>query len=422
MSNITFPDKVEWDGTNPHPENMVLTPSEVNEIKEAINSKEDSENKVDNFLSPNHNDFPTTQAVVDYLDSEIGSSIFNISNIDGSEALNSFKQPGFYSPSVSWNAITNSSFPLGTSTPKGFMVIFNSMNHVIQRFMTVAPDNNTVSREFIRTYDNDYSAWGKWVELSGVNAIVQNLNSPNTYQTLSTQGILDYVDRENSFKLLGDISGIENLDTYTESGFYLPNTFSQQHISYPTNVEPPLLEVYTNGSVTVQTLFTLEATTKIIRRYNDGAVWSSWGVINIGGSGSGIQSVQSGTNVTVDNTDPLNPIINASFGSSPWGTPSVFVYNDANFSISAIIGSDIGGEFTLTRNNSSAATEVEIRVQPSTLYSDIVSAYIIPKDLGWFSKQFCTISVQNDEIKFRVGAPAAPSDAQKYFWGVILNR
>lgn len=33
-----------------------------------------------------------------------------------------------------------------------------------------------------------------------------------------------------------------------------------------------------------------------------------------GGGDSGIQSVQPGTNITVDNTDPLNPIVNSTGG------------------------------------------------------------------------------------------------------------
>ena len=36
--------------------------------------------------------------------------------------------------------------------------------------------------------------------------------------------------------------------------------------------------------------------------------------------GGGIQSIVAGTNITVDDTDPLNPIVSASGGSSITGT------------------------------------------------------------------------------------------------------
>lgn len=53
-------------------------------------------------------------------------------------------------------------------------------------------------------------------------------------------------------------------------------------------------------------------------------------VISVGSSGSngGVQSVVAGTNVTVDNTDPANPIVSASGGSSTQ-TYSQFVYNSS---------------------------------------------------------------------------------------------
>lgn len=46
---------------------------------------------------------------------------------------------------------------------------------------------------------------------------------------------------------------------------------------------------------------------------------TSAGVIGyIGTSGSGINSVNSGTNIVVDNTDPANPIINSPITKFPW--------------------------------------------------------------------------------------------------------
>ena len=43
-------------------------------------------------------------------------------------------------------------------------------------------------------------------------------------------------------------------------------------------------------------------------------IWCKIKSIEAGGTGGGIQSVQPGTNITVDNTDPLNPIVNSTGG------------------------------------------------------------------------------------------------------------
>lgn len=50
--------------------------------------------------------------------------------------------------------------------------------------------------------------------------------------------------------------------------------------------------------------------------------------------GSKLESVQAGTNVTIDNTDPLNPIINASGGGGGYGA-ALFVPNNVSTSVTS---------------------------------------------------------------------------------------
>ena len=47
--------------------------------------------------------------------------------------------------------------------------------------------------------------------------------------------------------------------------------------------------------------------------------------------GGGIQSVQAGTNVTVDNTDPANPVISTTGGSTPPPSPTVWLTTGSHY-------------------------------------------------------------------------------------------
>lgn len=47
-------------------------------------------------------------------------------------------------------------------------------------------------------------------------------------------------------------------------------------------------------------------------------IWCKIKNIESGSTGGGIQSVQPGTNVTVDNTDPLNPIVSATSSNTSY--------------------------------------------------------------------------------------------------------
>lgn len=74
--------------------------------------------------------------------------------------------------------------------------------------------------------------------------------------------------------------------------------------------------------VTKDNTYTKEETRELLKKKLDNIIipWNRWG----GGSSSWLQSVVAWTNITVDNTDPLNPIINATGWGGGWAVDSVF--------------------------------------------------------------------------------------------------
>lgn len=85
--------------------------------------------------------------------------------------------------------------------------------------------------------------------------------------------------------------------------------------------------------------------------YNNNGIWS--GITS--GGGGGIESIQEGSNITVDNTDPLNPIISSSGGSGSPDTPTTLIDGATitwDTAISTNAGVTISGNRTLVITNS----------------------------------------------------------------------
>lgn len=105
---------------------------------------------------------------------------------------------------------------------------------------------------------------------------------------------------------------------------------------------------------------------------------TSAGVVgNIGTSGGGVQSVNSGTGISVDNSDPINPIVNLASSTFRWmlqaghsnlpsnGTESAFSYghNNANDGVTMLRDGNIIG--------------MSVRVEPG---ANGTATYIITKN------------------------------------------
>lgn len=85
--------------------------------------------------------------------------------------------------------------------------------------------------------------------------------------------------------------------------------------------------------------------------WNNNGIWS--GITS--GGGGGIESIQEGSNITVDNTDPLNPIISSSGGSGSPDTPTTLIDGATitwDTAISTNAGVTISGNRTLVITNS----------------------------------------------------------------------
>ncbi len=79
--------------------------------------------------------------------------------------------------------------------------------------------------------------------------------------------------------------------------------------------------------------------------------------LELGGSSTGIQSLTAGTNITVDNTDPLNPIVSASSSLFPNGHEIVTESRDFRDSDIGKILVVVGNDITLTMPDSIVFSE-----------------------------------------------------------------
>ena len=86
------------------------------------------------------------------------------------------------------------------------------------------------------------------------------------------------------------------------------------------------------------------------------------------GGGGGIESIVAGTNITIDDTDPQNPIISATGGGSPAGSDTQIQYNNAG-----AFGADAG----FTRDVATGNTLISTTYSGTDTYSDVISNNIL---------------------------------------------
>lgn len=97
---------------------------------------------------------------------------------------------------------------------------------------------------------------------------------------------------------------------------------------------------------------------------------SSGGWTPVGSGGGIVNSVVAGTNITVDNTDPANPIVSASGGAgSPGGADKQVQYNDAG-----AFGGEAGFEYDESTNTLTVPNETLSGLLNEAKGSDIASA------------------------------------------------
>ena len=89
---------------------------------------------------------------------------------------------------------------------------------------------------------------------------------------------------------------------------------------------PMCKEIYDPNDENTAVLFTVAVDGTTIT--GDGTVGNPLIAIG-GGGGGGIESIVAGDNITIDNTDPLNPIVSASGGGSPGGSDNQIQINQS---------------------------------------------------------------------------------------------
>lgn len=128
----------------------------------------------------------------------------------------------------------------------------------------------------------------------------------------------------------------------------------------------------------------------------------------LGGSGTGIQSLTAGDNITIDDTDPLNPIVSASGGGgSPAGSDTWIQYNNAgSFGASSDFTFDpANSDFVSTTNNS------------KLLNADNIFFGILP-----FTGSYAEYTDTNDYINFSgIAGQSDMANSKSTFFGLLDN-
>ncbi len=277
MANITWADKTEAvDPNNPSP-NEQVTPQDMNEIKTAVNSKEDKDNKVTNFNNPNHTDYPTTAGVV----AELGNYAKARGVITGAQDLNSatYKQSGFYTPTFGFNAV-HASFPYAGSA-RGVLIVHANSEVVLQRFYVLGANSNGYSDMWVRTFDPYVNSgeWGRWTKfLRGVD-VAGDFNSPDNSTIPTTLSVWNLIPT-NFVAVRSPLIGNEDLSDITVTGFYPPS--SEMAVSNPSFpiLKAGLLLVNALGNFVTQRYTSVETApgkpAMEFYRSRSGGGWSDW--------------------------------------------------------------------------------------------------------------------------------------------------
>lgn len=100
---------------------------------------------------------------------------------------------------------------------------------------------------------------------------------------------------------------------------------------------------------------------------------------------AGIQSIVAGTNVTVDDSDPLNPIINASGGAPPWDDTTPGIVERSTQTESEAIATQVAAGAVGSLSGDRATSEIG-------LYHLLIS--FLTKALTWAEKQTFTTAIR----------------------------
>lgn len=286
MSNLTWPDKIPYPGSGTAGSNQQWTPAEVNELRDAVNSKEDTSNKATGFSVKDDTKFPTTKAVADF----VGSYPKYTGTIDGTQDLSGggYINSGFWVPANPFNA-THASFPISGSK-KCVLITFAQANKVLQVIYVLAANSNSYSEHWFRTFDPNVGSgeWGKWTKTVTADKLVTDLTSPDNNTFPTTLAIASYFPTGGFPKYLGDLAGNEDLNSKVTSGFWFPSgVFNATDTSFPVN-KKGCLEVYANGNFKIQRYTTLPSSSGDLAMcyYRSGTaegVWSKWMKLPSGG-------------------------------------------------------------------------------------------------------------------------------------------